>query len=64
VTVTGVGGVGKTRLAAEVAVRLADEFPDGAWVFELAAVADPAVLEITQQPGNPEPLQDSPPRTC
>ncbi len=59
VTLTGVGGVGKTRLALEVAVRLADEFPDGVWVFELAAVTDPAavpdavaaVLGITQQPG-------------
>ena len=59
VTLTGVGGVGKTRLATEVAARLADEFPDGVWVFELAAVADPAavpdavaaVLGITQQPG-------------
>ena len=38
VTLTGVGGVGKTRLATEVAARLADEFPDGVWVFELAAV--------------------------
>jgi NB-ARC domain-containing protein len=59
VTLTGVGGVGKTRLATEVAAGLADEFPDGVWVFELAAVADPAavpdavtaVLGITQQPG-------------
>ncbi len=59
VTLTGVGGVGKTRLALEVAARLADEFPDGVWVFELAAVTDPAavpdavaaVLGITQQPG-------------
>jgi predicted ATPase len=59
VTLTGVGGVGKTRLAVEVAGRLADEFPDGAWFFELAAVTDPAaipdaiaaVLGITQQPG-------------
>jgi hypothetical protein len=58
VTLTGVGGVGKTRLALEVAAGLADEFPDGAWVFELAAVTDPAavpeavaaVLGITQQP--------------
>ena len=58
-TLTGVGGVGKTRLATEVAARVADEFPDGVWVFELAAVADPAavpdavaaVLGITQQPG-------------
>jgi predicted ATPase len=54
---TGVGGVGKTRLATEVAARVADEFPDGAWVFELAAVADPAVLGITQQPG--KSLNDS-----
>lgn len=59
VTLTGVGGVGKTRLALEVASRLRDEFPDGVWFFELAAVADPsampdavaAVLGISQQPG-------------
>ena len=59
VTLTGVGGVGKTRLALEVASALADEFPDGVWVFELASVVDPAavsdavaaVLGITQQPG-------------
>src|SRR5271165_2249221 len=59
VTLTGVGGVGKTRLALEVAARLVDEFADGVWFFELAAVADPAavpdavaaVLGITQQPG-------------
>jgi hypothetical protein len=59
VTLTGVGGVGKTRLALEVASRMADEFPDGVWVFELAAVNDPAavpdavaaVLFIAQQPG-------------
>jgi predicted ATPase len=59
VTLTGVGGVGKTRLALEVAAHLADEFPDGVWFFDLAAVADPAavpdavaaVLGIIQQPG-------------
>src|ERR1700719_3953500 len=59
VTLTGVGGVGKTRLALEVAARLADEFPDGVWFFDLAAVTDPAavpdavaaVLGIIQQPG-------------
>jgi AAA ATPase domain len=41
VTLTGVGGVGKTRLASEVAAHLGDEFPGGVWFFELAAVADP-----------------------
>jgi predicted ATPase len=59
VTLTGVGGVGKTRLALEIAGQLADEFPDGVWFFELAAVTDPgaipdavaAVLGITQQAG-------------
>ncbi len=59
VTLTGSGGVGKTRLALEVAAQLMDEFPDGVWLFELAAIADPAsvpdavsaVLGITQQPG-------------
>ena len=35
VTLTGVGGVGKTRLALEVAASLVDEFPDGVWLFEL-----------------------------
>lgn len=38
VTLTGVGGVGKTRVAVEVAGRLANEFPDRVWVLELAAV--------------------------
>ena len=59
VTLTGVGGVGKTRLALEVAARSAHDFPDGVWVIELAAIGDPAavpeavaaVLGITQQPG-------------
>ena len=59
VTLTGTGGVGKTRLALEIATQLADEFPDGVWIFELAAVADPAavpdavaaVLGITEKPG-------------
>ena len=56
VTLTGVGGVGKTRLALEVAADLAPEFPDGIWLIELAPVGDPdavpdavaSVLGITQ----------------
>ncbi|HEY6575529.1 MAG TPA: adenylate/guanylate cyclase domain-containing protein, partial [Mycobacterium sp.] len=59
VTLPGMGGVGKTRLALEVATRLVDEFPDGVWVVELAVVTDPAAvpdavavaLGITRQPG-------------
>ena len=41
VTLTGVGGVGKTRLATEAARAAAGEFPDGVWLCELAPVADP-----------------------
>jgi len=59
VTLTGVGGVGKTRLALQVANSLSADFPDGAWLVELAAVGDPAatgfavagVLGVAQQAG-------------
>jgi hypothetical protein len=44
VTLTGVGGVGKTRLALEVASRVANDFPDGVWLIELASVGDPAAV--------------------
>ena len=64
VTVTGPGGVGKTRLAAEVARRVADRFPDGVWFVQLGAVTDavqvPAevttALGVQQDPGRP-PLE-------
>jgi predicted ATPase/DNA-binding CsgD family transcriptional regulator len=42
VTLTGVGGVGKTRLALEVAAQVRRAFPDGTWVADLSAVEDPA----------------------
>jgi non-specific serine/threonine protein kinase len=42
VTLTGPGGVGKTRLALEVSRRMADQFPDGVWFIELGAIADAA----------------------
>ena len=40
-TLTGVGGVGKTRLALQVAAEVVTDFPDGAWLCEFAPVADP-----------------------
>ena len=41
VTLIGPGGVGKTRLAIEVAARLREQFSGGAWLVELASVTDP-----------------------
>jgi predicted ATPase/DNA-binding CsgD family transcriptional regulator len=41
VTLSGVGGVGKTRLAIAAGADLAEEFPDGVWLVELAPVSDP-----------------------
>jgi predicted ATPase/DNA-binding CsgD family transcriptional regulator len=59
VTVIGPGGVGKTRVAGEVAQRAGTRFADGAWLVELATVRDPglvpaavaAALGIRQAPG-------------
>jgi predicted ATPase len=42
VTLTGPGGAGKTRLAGEVAKRVAGRFADGVWLAELGAVREPA----------------------
>ena len=61
VTVTGPGGVGKTRLAGAVAGRAAARFADGAWLAGLAPVQDPArvpavvavALGVREQPGVP-----------
>jgi predicted ATPase/class 3 adenylate cyclase len=45
VTLTGAGGVGKTRLALQVAGQVAARFGDGAWLCELAPVRDPAAVD-------------------
>ena len=58
-TLTGPGGVGKTRLALEVAGQSADTAPDGAWLINLAAVDDgmlvgeavASTLKVKVQPG-------------
>ncbi len=43
-TVTGVGGAGKTRLVIQLSAQLLDDFPDGVWLVELAPVSDPERL--------------------
>ncbi|MFN8636029.1 MAG: LuxR C-terminal-related transcriptional regulator [Chloroflexota bacterium] len=40
-SLTGVGGVGKTRLALQAAGRLVDAYPDGVWLVELAGLTEP-----------------------
>jgi predicted ATPase len=44
VTVTGPGGVGKTRLAEEVAVRVTQQFADGVVLVELASIREPGLV--------------------
>jgi predicted ATPase/class 3 adenylate cyclase/DNA-binding CsgD family transcriptional regulator len=44
VTLTGTGGVGKTRLAVRIAEELRPDFADGIWLVELASVTDPGAV--------------------
>jgi predicted ATPase/class 3 adenylate cyclase len=44
VTLTGSGGIGKTRLSIQVAADSLDEFPQGVWFVELAPLTDPALI--------------------
>src|SRR6201991_4104571 len=46
VTLTGAGGAGKTRLAIEIAARLASEFANGAWYVDLAPTAYAEVVPV------------------
>jgi predicted ATPase/DNA-binding CsgD family transcriptional regulator/DNA-binding transcriptional regulator YiaG len=43
-TLVGVGGVGKTRLALRLAIETIANYPDGVWLVELAPLADPSLL--------------------
>jgi predicted ATPase/DNA-binding SARP family transcriptional activator len=60
-TLAGPGGCGKTRLALAVAADLANAYPDGVWLVELAALTDPALipqvvaaaLGVREAPGQP-----------
>jgi predicted ATPase/DNA-binding SARP family transcriptional activator/DNA-binding CsgD family transcriptional regulator len=68
-TLTGVGGSGKTRLALKVASDLAGAYPDGAWLVELAPLSEAELvpqavakaLRVREQPGRPltETLKDA-----
>ena len=44
VSIVGAGGIGKTRLAQALVAEIAGDFPDGAWLVELASLADPALV--------------------
>jgi predicted ATPase/DNA-binding winged helix-turn-helix (wHTH) protein len=46
VTLTGVGGIGKTRLGLEVARHLLPRFPDGVWLAELGPLSDPELVPV------------------
>ncbi|MFL5802155.1 MAG: ATP-binding protein [Roseiflexaceae bacterium] len=47
VTLTGPGGIGKTRLGLQVAASLLDTFADGAYIVNLAPVSDPTLVAAT-----------------
>jgi predicted ATPase/DNA-binding SARP family transcriptional activator/Tfp pilus assembly protein PilF len=64
VTLTGSGGVGKTRLAIQVVAEVLDLFPDGVWFLDLTPLSDPALIANTLatllglQEFGPQPVAD------
>src|SRR2546428_5047373 len=60
-TLTGPGGIGKTRLALQAASELLGDFRDGVWLVELAPISTPdlvphtiaSTLGVSEQPGRP-----------
>src|SRR5271165_3879377 len=47
VTLTGAGGVGKTRLAVQIAAQMAGQFGGGVWYVDLAPITDPELVPVT-----------------
>ena len=47
ITLTGSGGVGKTRISLKVGGQVLDEYPNGVWLVELAPLSDPGLLPQT-----------------
>jgi predicted ATPase/class 3 adenylate cyclase len=60
-TLTGMGGLGKTRLSLHAAAQVLDDFPDGVWLVELAPLHDPrgvaqavaSALGVREEAGRP-----------
>lgn len=47
ITLTGAGGIGKTRLAVQLSAGLTGAFGDGVWFVDLAPITDPALVAVT-----------------
>src|SRR5207248_4215029 len=47
VTILGAGGIGKTRLALQVAAEVMDAYRDGVWLVELGSISDPSLVPMS-----------------
>jgi predicted ATPase/class 3 adenylate cyclase len=64
VTITGTGGIGKTRLALQVAAEAIDRFGDGVWLVDLSALSDggrigPAIAQVLGLREEDEPVEST-----